>query len=321
MRIFLSVLTIVATLTALSLVPSARADHHYYNGFSQHGYTFRNGYFWYPGYSNGYRYTPPYYSYGHYYPGTYTAVETAVYQAPSAPAAAPVYSKDWKTQMVQYAESLDDMALFDKTITALSAKSLFGARSSYSAYNGFGANATTRYGYNEIEARVWGDNSNAVLSQAFGQSVNSLTTIAGQNVGALGQVVDASNKNVALVKAILAGGRADAERITAFHSSGGSVTSRQVMPYAPNGGSAQGSVAAALSQVINKKCASCHNPQNANGNVDMTSYATFNKDQKAVVLRTLVTSDPKEKPMPRVAGGGIGERLPREEVQLFIDAP
>lgn len=75
----------------------------------------------------------------------------------------------------------------------------------------------------------------------------------------------------------------------------------------------------ALMGVIQRRCVSCHNPDNAKGGLDMTQFLALDGDAMETIIERLETDDP-DLLMPRAANGGPGEPLPFGEILLFNKA-
>lgn len=94
----------------------------------------------------------------------------------------------------------------------------------------------------------------------------------------------------------------------------GTVVPRPANPQS-NGG--QTNSKEALAVVIQNRCVSCHGPEKAEAKLDLTRYFELDDATKDRIWERLTTTDP-ERRMPRNPDNTPGDRLPNEEIQLFL---
>lgn len=330
-----------ASIVLIGLIATIHADD---------GYVFRNGYYYYGNEAQAYYRSlitvPGYYSYGAYYPG-YSYYKYYPY-TPSNPVA-PAPALDWRSRtldiakiQVQYNAKREAEILEQKNyLEAIKALGLQGIGHSQgygtippyvvdghyqSTYlSGYGANASTVYGYNAYANA----NSNDFLAQLFQmanqQTINSqaltdkaqtgfqtLINQEGANRAKVAEIMAKSQMVVAMLKSL--------EGPPSALTQGYSFKISQDKGLQVDSGGVAADVKAKLAEqfkaLVTAKCAECHSPTNKKGGFDVFTYTALSPDAKQIVWDRLTTQDPA-KLMPRDKKGGTGTRLTPEELRLF----
>ncbi len=258
-------------------------------------------------------YCPTYYQ--PYYQPTYYA--TPAYTAPAYTApAAPVYNAaTWEAEAIKYAKQKDDYANFQKTMAALG---INYATSNYAAEAAYPGVSPTLYGYSyQTVKEAYGAldvnqlfQTQARLAAGTKEAMAEANAAFASNVGV---VTDAQ----ARVQEILAKGKAVEASLIAANAQGSAKSTTTTTVIQPNvvANVSDPSMQAFLRDVAGPACASCHTGPKAKGNVDITQYASFTPQQKAVVLDRITTAD-MSKRMPRLADGKPGSLSP-EGIKAF----
>lgn len=314
MRKFLAVLLLLLT------VASVDAQH---NGFTnQDGYTWRNGLWFYPGYSNGYTrvFTPSCYVGGCYRAGYYTYYAQA-YVAPTQNVTVnvtpppPEYNKDWKVQGIQYLEKLNDLEAFEAFYSSIGVRR---TGSAYSSSSLVGSNGTTAYGYQinqlQLSQRAYGD-EDVALNQAalsFGQNVGKVIDSGRELVGLEGDVLDRRasllsarradrEKWAARLQSITPTGKAIEGVVKSVTSgpttieSNATLTQKTPVSIQPIQPQQQDNRIDALQNVMATKCAACHSGSKISGGVDLALYLRFDAKSKERVYRAVQWNNPDAK--------------------------
>ncbi len=297
------------------------------NGTVQDGYTFRDGLWYYPGYSLGYTRTlhtrPGYLSCGVYHAGAsyyqYTQVPAAATPAPV------VYNADWKTQLFKLDQALADQQAYQKAYDALNAKYGFGGQGLIYGNQLFGVNATTQYGYtyNQVVQRGYPDADPTLLyqqafqlaqgAQKFGSDATAgHLSLVGQDKEARARVAEINARAIAAKELLrLLDGPPVVQSKTAVFG--------PAQPIQPNNTPLQGAGAnlQALQGIVANKCASCHSGNVKKGGVDLSNYLQFSPEEKQRVWLAITSVDPKTM-MPRNPDGSAGQRLAPTEMSAFF---
>lgn len=321
MKIFAAILAVLC----LAAIVGAQT-----NGDQSDGYSFRDGLWYYPGYTLGYVRTlhtrPGYVSCGVYHAGTSYYQYTQVPAQPVTPTQV-VYNADWKAQLLKLDEKLADQAAYQKAYETLNQK--YGFVAGHGLLYGnqlFGVNATTQYGYsyNQVVQRGYPDaDPNILFQQAFqlAQGAQKFSSEATQgHLAAIGQEGD-NRSRVAQINA-----RARAAEAFLRTLDGPPVVQSKTAIFGPAdpvqpqiqpnrfGEAAQGEGfnRALLQTAVANDCASCHSGNVRKGGIDMSEFLTkkFTPEMKLRVWERLTTNDPKmlmPQGGPRVGPAALAE--------------
>lgn len=353
------VLILTLFITAIIFFSGEGTAGDYVDGYTEDGYVYHAGDgYWWRG-TDRYtrtriaRSTAGYYSCGVYYPGQqyyhwqYNIVPVITSYAATPPV--PTYSKDWKVEVLKYAEYRDDQQAFLNALNSLGiqgqqyqfqqggnyrnplAMPYVGSGTGSSAvgynttYGTYGAGTQYGYSYKDVAA-MYGATDLNLLYQQVARLTQNTQTLAGQAHLDFTDLVGREGDNRARVLETLARGQAarnildgiSAPQQSSYRTFSFRIDNGQVVPgddptqqevQNPKGTLKQWQQSAG-------QCVDCHSGGVLKGGFDVTKYTVLAPELKKRVIERLETSDPA-KHMPRTKAGGAGKQLTTEEVQLW----
>jgi len=259
-------------------------------------------------------------------------------------------SEQWRLHLQRWAEgaqrSAQEQQEFESTYDKLFAP-LFGGTSAplqggglQPGYGGYQFGAQQQLGYNyapqgstayqwsSLTAQPGRTLDRALIYNLASQLAKDSTGLAGKaNDGALGLIA----ADVEGEKELIAENLKHQSLVTALK-----IVSDQMATPAPGSGVAQvqtfritqsqngtpvlerlAAPGSSAQAVIAAKCAACHNPQKAEGNLDLTLWPNVNDAVRQSVYSRIVAPDPNKR-MPKAADGSAGVPLPWQDIQAFL---
>lgn len=198
------------------------------------------------------------------------------------------------------------------------------------SYGQLGTAGNTQYGYTaQTILNAYGQNDIGALYLQASQLTRGAQQLAGQANTEFTGLVSQAGTNQARIAEILARAEAagrvlrdlEMPRTTITNTSNSwenSTGGGPLMP-PPNGPNGNGDGNPALRQVLQTKCASCHNATTRNGGFQASDYFGMSPEQKGYVISLLTTNDVNKR-MPRIPDGtrlGRPGALFLEEIELF----
>lgn len=295
------------------------------------GYTYSNGYYWSGG--TAYERQTAWYWDGCCWRYYYTYSKSS-YQTPAA-ATTP---KGWRQQLLEIASDREENRAYLEGLKALGLSapaqaytgsySLYGTTQTYTSP--YAAQGQTVVGYDQLST-AYPDIDLKLLYNQANQLAVGAQGLTDRATGDFQSLVSQESDRRAKVAEILARAQAATQLMQSFGESKTTKSAFAAVPTpatppqqaAPDGGDNNGAFnKEAFFNVLATKCISCHSkdtkPAPAGG-LDLLQYFALSAEKRQAINDRLVTDD-ADKRMPRKADGTPGERLPWQEVILFVKA-